>query len=390
MRLKPYYLGLVIIILLGLTASSALGVGGAGTVTGGTFPACVDLANTNTSVKIAGKQVNPGGLVRVPTGNTCLLSETTLNLNSYLTTILVSPGINKVASGTNLQNALTAATTGTLIKLEPGAYDLVTTPLTMKQGVDLEGSGEGLTTITSQVGGSSFPIPSTVVITNNSEIRFLTVTNNGNAARNGTILAVNVDKTAKLTNVTASTSATGSYNYGLYNSGSSPTILNATVAISAGSSGNLGIFNDNTSSPLILNSTITASGSGFNYAIYNRFTSSPTIQNSTVSATSNIISNNYAIYNQNSSAPLIQNSTITANGSSVSANFGIYNDGSSPTILYSTISGTGSTHNSINNFNAGTVKVGGSQLVGTVNSGVGFTCINDFNELFTTLTATCV
>jgi len=59
LKLKPYYLGLVIIILLGLTASSAFGVGSAGTVTGGTFPACVDPTNTNNStVKIAGSRLH--------------------------------------------------------------------------------------------------------------------------------------------------------------------------------------------------------------------------------------------------------------------------------------------------------------------------------------------
>jgi hypothetical protein len=35
-----------------------------------------------------------------------------------------------------------------LLKIEPGVYDLGSSPLVMKQWVDVEGSGEGVTTIT--------------------------------------------------------------------------------------------------------------------------------------------------------------------------------------------------------------------------------------------------
>ncbi len=238
MKLKPYYLGLVLLLLLGLTASSAFGVGSAGSVTGGTFPACVDPATANNSaVKIGGKQVNPGGLVRVPTGTSCLSSETTLNLNSYTKTVLVSPtGANNVANGTLLQDAMTTATSGTLIKVEPGTYDLSTTPLTMKSGVDLEGSGEGLTTITSQViRSSSTNTSGTIVITNSSEIRFLTIANTGSTINKAGVYGNLVDNTAKLTNLTISVSGSGNSSYGINNNGTaSPTIKNAIIKVSGG------------------------------------------------------------------------------------------------------------------------------------------------------------
>ena len=262
MKLKPYYLGLVLLILLGLTASSAFGVGTVGTVTGGTFPACVDPANTSTStVKISGKQVAPGGLVRVPTGTTCLPSETTLNLNSYVKTILVSPtGVDNVANGTLLQNAMNNAPAGTLVKVEPGTYDLVTTPLNMKQGIDLEGSGEGLTTITSQINSIYYPPPAgTVVITNSSEVRFLTISNLGNVTDYHTAVdAIGVNNTSKLTNITIISSGISDQNYGIFNQYSTPTILNSTITASGSNTQNWGIYNY-FSSPRILNSTITAS-----------------------------------------------------------------------------------------------------------------------------------
>jgi len=276
MKLKPYYLGLVMLILLGLTASSAFGVGSAGTVTGGTFPACVDPANTNTStVKIGGKQVAPGGLVRAPVGTTCLSSETTLNLNSYVKTILVSPGPDNVVNGNNLRTAVNNAPTRTLVKVEPGTFDLATTPLIMKQGVDLEGSGEGLTTITSQIVSANLPLTSgTVVLASSSEVRFLSILNTGNGGStlNSAVYSTGVNITSKLTNVTVSTNGNSSGNYGIYNNiNSSPSIQNTTISATGGSI-NYGFYNYNSSSPTIENSTISVGvGSSNNYGIYNVF-----------------------------------------------------------------------------------------------------------------------
>jgi len=276
MKLKPYYLGLVMLILLGLTASSAFGVGSAGTVTGGTFPACIDPANTNTStVKIGGKQVAPGGLVRAPVGTTCLSSETTLNLNSYVKTILVSPGPDNVVNGNNLRTAVNNAPTRTLVKVEPGTFDLATTPLIMKQGVDLEGSGEGLTTITSQIVSANLPLTSgTVVLASSSEVRFLSILNTGNGGStlNSAVYSTGVNITSKLTNVTVSTNGNSSGNYGIYNNiNSSPSIQNTTISATGGSI-NYGFYNYNSSSPTIENSTISVGvGSSNNYGIYNVF-----------------------------------------------------------------------------------------------------------------------
>ncbi len=341
MKLKPYFPGLVVLILLGLTASSAFGVGGAGSPTGGTFPACVDPAIANAStVKIGGKQVNPGGLVRVPAGNaTCLASETKLNLNSYLKTILVSPGANNAASGTNLQNAMTAATPGTLIKLEPGTYDLGTSPLIMLQGVDLEGSGEGLTTITSQIGGGNFPINSgTVQINNSSEIRFLTIANTASFNFNAAVYANSVNNTAKLTNVTVKITGIGTSNMGILNSSSYPTILNSTITASGATTANIGINNLNSPAPTVRNSTISAigngSGSGSNFGISNT-----------------------------ASFPIIQNSTIIASG--------------------------GTLNNSIANDNNSSTRVASSQLTGAVTAAGVYLCVGAYNSIFVALNANC-
>ncbi|MCJ7668671.1 MAG: hypothetical protein MUP04_10420, partial [Anaerolineae bacterium] len=103
----------------------------------------------------------------------------------YVRTVVVSPVPgDAVASGTALLNALdgitdSSATNPYLLKIEPGVYDLGTSALTMKEWVDIEGSGELVTTI--KRSGSSDGGTGTVVGADNAELRFLTVENTGGA-----------------------------------------------------------------------------------------------------------------------------------------------------------------------------------------------------------------
>ena len=72
-----------------------------------------------------------------------------------------------------------SASNAYLVKVEPGIYDLEASSLFMRPFVDIEGSGEGITTITSALGSGS----GTVVGANNSELRYLTVKNTGEAGQ---------------------------------------------------------------------------------------------------------------------------------------------------------------------------------------------------------------
>jgi len=93
-------------------------------------------------------------------------------------TVYVSPVAgNPVASGARLLAALADITTASadnpwLLKIEPGIYDLSGASLAMKPYVDVEGSGEGVTTVQSTVRGLG-----TVQGEARAELRELTVVN---------------------------------------------------------------------------------------------------------------------------------------------------------------------------------------------------------------------
>src|SRR5262245_12834063 len=101
---------------------------------------------------------------------------------AQIRTVLVSPVPgDPAASGTALLNALAgisspSSTNRWLLKIEPGIYDVGTTPLQMRSWVDIEGSGIGVTTIR----GTAVAYNATVHGASNAELRLLTVEASGN------------------------------------------------------------------------------------------------------------------------------------------------------------------------------------------------------------------
>jgi hypothetical protein len=102
---------------------------------------------------------------------------------SYKSTVVVSPVSTDTENGTTLLDALSgitdaSATNPYLLSREPGTYDLGNGSLQMKEHVDIQGSGELNTIITSTVS----PLGcgnGTVLGADDAELRFLTVTNTG-------------------------------------------------------------------------------------------------------------------------------------------------------------------------------------------------------------------
>jgi hypothetical protein len=196
-------------------------------------------------------------------------------LVAQIRTVLVSPVPgNPVASGGALLNALAgipspSATDRWLLKIEPGIYDVGSTPLAMRPWVDIEGAGIGVTTIR---GSRPWP-PATVQGADNAELRLLTVEADDSSAPN-VIAMANVNASPRLYRVklssvgntvwgmrnvnsaprieeceitVASTSGTVADTYGLVFSGSPATggrssILRSKISVSGGKGDNYGIF----------------------------------------------------------------------------------------------------------------------------------------------------
>ncbi len=97
----------------------------------------------------------------------------------YKRTIIVNPVPgNPVASGDRLLRGMALVTAPSssnpwLLKIEPGIYDIEDTSLVMQPFVDIEGSGEDVTTIT------GFPADGTVVGAADCELRDVTVEHRG-------------------------------------------------------------------------------------------------------------------------------------------------------------------------------------------------------------------
>lgn len=93
----------------------------------------------------------------------------------FTTTELIAGNNAAVVNGANLLAAVAAAGPNTLIKLEPGLYDLSGQQIVLPDFVDIEGSGRDITTILSDLSVAATPTVIDVAAGINGEIRELTV-----------------------------------------------------------------------------------------------------------------------------------------------------------------------------------------------------------------------
>ncbi len=276
-----------------------------------------------------------------------------------------------------------------LLKIMPGFY-IVSSPVVMQPFIDIEGSGENTTTIISSLVSSTFPPPGTVQGADNTELRFLTVSNStnvssawvaaiSNVSASPSILhvkatavggsqcygVVNSHSSSTMTNVSAAAQF-GTNNYGILNvySDSSPMMTNVTASAADGTDNNYGIYNDNTSSPILTNVTASTSRANSNYGIYNAG-GSPTMTN--VESNALVGNDSYGIYNSTSS-PVMTNVTAKA-VLGLNNNYGIYNSGGSPTMTNVNVSASGGTSNyGVYNPGSGTTKISHSVIKGSTNT----------------------
>ncbi len=232
-------------------------------------------------------------------------------------TVLVSPVPNDpIASGAALLEAaasipVATATDPWLVKLEPGIYDLGAQFLTLEAYVDVEGSGRDVTVITAQGAGEANR--GTVVGADHAELRALTIENRGGGFNYSTaIFNGGVSPALRGLRVRAS----GRNPIGIHGVDSAAQVTDVDVAVRADEGYAYAIWNespiDNTSPPAATfeDVTVVAEGQAYNYGIYNSNTS-PSLMRVTVVARGGA---DTALYNSWNSSMVIRDSSFNAEG----------------------------------------------------------------------------
>ena len=147
-----------------------------------------------------------------------------------------------------------------LLTVAPGAYDL-SAPLDMLEYVDIQGAGEGVTSLT-RGGSDVHPLTgnasATVSGADNAVLRSLTVENTGGFKYATAIL--NVGASPTLSHVTFSTSGAEYLSTSVYNVAGSPIMNDVTAAAFGPSQDNFGLYNCDDAEPVMTNVTATAFG----------------------------------------------------------------------------------------------------------------------------------
>ncbi len=243
----------------------------------------------------------------------------------YKRTVVVSPagdGSDTASNGDTLLAALAGITDASaanpyLLKIEPGIYKLQESDgshksLVMKPYVDIEGSGERVTKITT-VGSSSFS--GTIWGTDNSELRFLTAENTGGPSLTYAIAIYNYMSSPSILHVTANASDSDQTRT-IFNSSASPSFTHVKAH------GSCGVrcygIRDYLSNSSFDNVSASAYADSGGYAVGIRIIGAIDtihLDNLKASASSSNDSPSYASWIENSSV-VISNSLISAQGGS--------------------------------------------------------------------------
>jgi hypothetical protein len=304
--------------------------------------------------------------------------------DQYTHTIIVHPDKDPRLAGENLIRAVAAisnpsAANPYLVKVEPGIYDFGSSSLFMRPFVDLEGSGEGVTTITSTVPTGY----GTVAGVDNSEVRFLTVKNTG-APGQQIVALFSESSSPRYTHVRVLASG-GSENQAIHISNGSP-VLDHVVASATGGGTAIGVMNLN-AALTVTGSTFSAAGAaGANTGYLSSMGGTIRAADSTMTGSGGEIASGVKT---NNGVHTLTNMTVSGSGATQS--FGIYNGWRvavpAVNVHQSRISGG---TNSVYSF-GGPVRVGASQLTGPLaTAGTGtVTCTASYNENYVALTPAC-
>ena len=303
----------------------------------------------------------------------------------YTHTLIVSPEPDPVQAGRTLREVVSgiadpSASNPYLVKVEPGIYDLEENSLFMRPYVDIEGSGEGVTTITSSLSTGS----GTVVGANNSELRFVTVKNRGGGEGPQVAALFSESTSPRYTHVTATASG-GTENNAIHISNGTP-VLSYVTANASGGSRSTGVANFGgllTAS----NSTLSAADAiNTNLGVLSTFGGTVRATSSTITASGGVIA--VGLRTNNGTHTL---ANVTASASGATESYGIYNGWrvATPVVAahQSRISGGTYSIYSI----GGTIQVGASQLTGPAGTlNIGFVrCAASYDATLSPLSPGC-
>jgi hypothetical protein len=345
----------------------------------------------------------------------------TAGVASATTTVYVSPVTgNPTASGTALLNALAGITGASaadpyVIKVDPGVYNLGSTPLVMKPYVDIEGSGQTSTSI--QGPGNSDSSYTTAIIKGASaaELRNLQVVSQGSgqissvgiyvpsgvntSIRDVTVIAGsasnnwgirNISGSPILQNLTINVTGAGSQSYGIGTTSTNahPVIKGTVINLTGGGSYAYGIYSDGVAAPQELRdleiSVVTSSAGG--YGIYvDNFGSGQTylLTGSTVNVSGATFTDGIVFYGGTGGVFNVKTSYLKAAGTNSN---GFFSSASTGGISFNQCEVTGTT-DSIN-ASSTPVYVGASRITGGV-LGSPVACASAYNASYVALNTTC-
>jgi hypothetical protein len=324
-----------------------------------------------------------------------------------------------------------------LLKIEPGVYDVGSTPFEMKSWVNVEGSGQEITLIVGSLCESSGPLPTTglVVGAAHAQLHLLTVQNACAGSNQQSVAIYNDDNWSSFGHMTVLASGAADDNFGVFNSGDDVELTHMTVVASGASESHHGLYNASGARLKASRSSFSASGGMYSTAVNVR--GDFLIIDDVTATARNATSGNYGIDLSSGDSSVLTNVTATASGGTTAiglfvtnssfrmeggiadGTLGVYVEailGSAETVVLHNVAVNGAEYgletdvgffppgssldvminnssirgvaNSIDNSSAN-VFVGGTQLAGGAVAGSGVTCAGVWDESYTFSASTC-
>jgi hypothetical protein len=212
-----------------------------------------------------------------------------------------------------------------LVWVAPGVY---VEQVTMKPYVHLQGAGQEATVITSTASTTTWPPDvATLKLASNTSLRDLTVGNSGAGTDTENVALLATDGTTQtlVADVTAKAQGSGTYNYGVFLTGSGTGVtLQHVTALGENGSSNYGLYNRYGAATL-RGGSFTGRGGENAWGIYNSG-SGTTLEAESVTALGENGTYNYGLTNSIGAAATLRGGSFTGRGGTSAE--GIYNSGS--------------------------------------------------------------